>query len=237
MISFNKEEHKYTVNGEECISVTTLIGSWFKKFDPKKALASIRAKPKPIYNGMTDDEILLKWETDGIEAARLGNELHEKIEHYLKGDLSMDYFKDRSATDVEYGYALQFMEDNRLVTKEVEWRVGNEELKIAGTIDYAAQNKDGTIDLYDWKRSSNVSSINDSEYVGYSIVPELSHIPDRCYWRYTIQLNLYKFLIEKKGYKVRRMYIVCFHPNNLGYQKYQVSDLDLENVLNRIRKV
>ena len=124
------------------------------------------------------------------------------------------------------------MEDHKLVTKEIEWRVVYKELKIAGTIDYATQNKDGTLDLYDWKRSKKISN---NFISGYSIVPELSHIPDTSYWHYTIQLNLYKFLVEKKGYKVRRMYIVCFHPNNLGYQKFQVADLDLEKVLNRIQ--
>lgn len=232
MLSFDKDTHKYTVDGENCISVTTLIHSWFKPFDQKKALRSLRAKPNPLYDGMTDDEIVLKWEKDGNEASRLGNELHEKIENYLKGNLGIDYFKDRSITDIEYGYACQFMEDHKLVTKEIEWRVVYKELKIAGTIDYATQNKDGTLDLYDWKRSKKISN---NFISGYSIVPELSHIPDTSYWHYTIQLNLYKFLVEKKGYKVRRMYIVCFHPNNLGYQKFQVADLDLEKVLNRIQ--
>lgn len=223
MISFNKEEHTYTVDNDQYISVTTLLSSWFKKFDEEKVIRAIRAKPSK-YDGMTDDEIKKQWETERNEAARLGTDLHENIERYFKGD--------QVTESIEYGYFLQFIKDVPLITKAVEWTVFHKDIKLIGTIDYVSKNKDGTIDLYDWKRSKDILKTN-----GHSIIPELCHIPDSKFWKYTLQLNLYKYLVEKNGEKVRRMYIVCFHPINLGYQKYHVADLDLENVLNRIRKV
>jgi len=62
----------------------------------------------------------------------------------------------------------------------------------------------------------------------------LVHIPSSNYWKYTIQLNMYKYLVEKTtSYKVKNMFIVCFHPSNLGYQKYRVTDMYIENVLKR----
>jgi len=229
----DEETHTYTnEKGERYSSVTTLLGTWFNPFDEKKELKKIRNDPAKIkrYEGMSDDEIKQQWKTEGLEASRLGTELHKHIENYLTGN--MDYMKNRALIDVEYKYFLDFIE-TPLVTKGVEWRVWNDDIKLAGTIDYVSENKDGTIDLYDWKRSKSLTR----PLGGFSIVPELMHIPCTNFWKYTLQLNIYKWLIEKKGEKVRSMYIVCFHPINLGYQKYQVADLDLENVLNRSLKV
>lgn len=231
MVYFDKDTHTYTNEaGEKYDSVTTILSTWFNAFDEKKELRKIRNDPEKQkqYAGMTDDDIKLQWETGGREASRLGTELHEHIETYLNGDES--YMKDRALMDVEYGYFLDFIA-SPLVTKAVEWRVWNDALRLAGTIDYVTQNKDGTIDLYDWKRCKSLTR----PLGGYCTVPELMHIPHTNFWKYTLQLNMYKYLVEKKGEKVRRMFIVCFHPINLGFQKYQVADLDLENVLNRIQ--
>jgi hypothetical protein len=230
---FDKETHTYTnEKGETYISVTTLLGSWFNQFNEKEELKKIRRDPAKLkkYEGMTDEEIKLQWETGGLEASRLGTELHHHIENYLNGN--KEYMKDRALIDVEYKYFLDFIE-TPLVTKGVEWRVWNDDVLLAGTIDYVSQNKDGTVDLYDWKRCKSLTKPNG----GFCLIPELMHIPYTNFWKYTLQLNIYKWLIEKRGEKVKRMYIVCFHPINLGYQKYQVADLDLENVLNRSLKV
>jgi hypothetical protein len=37
--------------------------------------------------------------------------------------------------------------------------------------------------------------------------------------------------MEDMGMKVRDMYIVCFHPEHLGFQKYKVAKMDLETIL------
>lgn len=43
----------------------------------------------------------------------------------------------------------------------------------------------------------------------------LQHLPDCGGWHYRIQLNCYKFLLEKYyGRKVSAMYVVCTHPDN-----------------------
>lgn len=230
---FDEKTHTYTNEaGETYMSVTTLLKTWFKEFNEKEELKKIRSDPVKIkqYEGMTDEEIKLQWFTLGLEASTLGTELHGHIENYLKGNT--EYMKERSLIDVEYKYFLDFIE-TPLVLKGIEWRVWNDDIKLAGTIDCVSQNKDGTVDLYDWKRCKSLTK----GFGGFCLVPELIHIPYTNFWKYTLQLNLYKWLIEKKGEKVRSMYIVCFHPNNLGYQKYQVADLDLENVLNRSSKV
>jgi hypothetical protein len=225
MISFDASSHTYSVDGDTSyISVTTLLKSWFNPFDADKCIRSMKAKPtwnKSKYFEMSDASIKEKWAKDGEEAALLGTNMHETIEKFLNGNTVMD-------DSPEYSYFLRFISDSKLTIHKVEWRVCDPSIKLIGTIDCSCLNKDGTIDLYDWKRSNDIT-----KSFGFSIVPELSHIPASKYWQYTLQLNMYKQLAEKNGFTVRRMYIVCFHPNNLSYQKYHVADLDLENVLNR----
>ena len=43
---------------------------------------------------------------------------------------------------------------------------------------------------------------------------ELSHIPDAVGWKYRLQLNLYKYIVEKYyGFNVSRMHVVNIHPD------------------------
>ena len=39
-----------------------------------------------------------------------------------------------------------------------EWMVWDDELKFAGSIDMTYVNEDGTIDIYDWKRSVGIKN-------------------------------------------------------------------------------
>lgn len=222
MISFDSSTHTYTVDGDSSYtSVTTLLKSWFKPFDADKCLRVLKARPNSKYDGMSDEDIKEKWTKEGEEASALGTALHADIEQFFHGGHVMN-------DSPEYSYFLRMISDLNLKVHEVEWRLCDPSIKLIGTIDFASVNKDGTIDLYDWKRSKEIN-----KSYGFSILEELSHIPASKYWQYTLQLNMYKHLAEKNGHKVRRMYIVCFHPTNLSYQKYHVADLDLKNVLNR----
>jgi len=215
MISFQPSTHTYTVNDKPFISVTTLLSTWFPKFDADKTIAKMNP-PNPI-------ELKAEWEEKGRIAAELGTQLHESIEAYFKGTpIPLD--------TVEYGYFQDFVAMSTLNTFQVEWRIFHEPTSLIGTIDYVSKNEDGSIDLYDWKRSSDLS-----KGYGRCLLPELSHIPDTKYWKYTLQLNLYRFLAKENGYKVNKMYIVCFHPSNSGFQKLEVQVIDVKTILNKYR--
>lgn len=217
------ESHQYFKDDIQYISVTTLRDSWFKKFDADETLRKMRLKPMGKYEGMTDEEIKQLWSSKGEVASAQGTALHKHIELYYKLAPVID-------TSIEYAQFLSFAQDSSLIPYEIEWMVCDPETRIAGTIDFVAQNKDGTIDLYDWKRCK----VNEYRtWYSSCLEPELFHIPDTTYWKYTIQLNLYKYLVEKMGKRVRRMYLVCFHPDILNYQRYQVAEVGLEKVLNR----
>lgn len=219
MISFNEETHTYEVDGDKTYtSVTTLLSSWFKPFDSDKAIQCIRKNKNPTYESMTDDEIKELWKRDGELAAELGTALHKKIENYLQGE--------EVVGETDFHHFLTFIQDFPLKVKCAEWRLFDASIKLIGTIDCVSENEDGTLTIYDWKRTRSVN-----KGAGSCQHPLLRHIPATNYWKYTLQLNMYRHLVETNGYTVKDMYIVVFHPENIGYLKYKVSNVDLTNVL------
>jgi hypothetical protein len=77
------------------------------------------------------------------------------------------------------------------------------------------------VDIYDWKRAKD---IHGKKYT--RLLAPLEHLYATDIIKYSIQLNLYKHIIEKRyGFKVRDMYLVAFHPNYETYQKVQVKHM------------
>ena len=87
-------------------------------------------------------------------------------------------------------------------------------------------NEDGSIDIYDWKRSKEIKTTNRWQYATTECI---SHLPDTNFWHYSLQLNIYKFLLEKNyGKTIKDMYLVVMHPNQKKYQRYKVPELSTE---------
>jgi hypothetical protein len=89
------------------------------------------------------------------------------------------------------------------------------------------KNKDGTLSIYDWKRTKEIKAVN--HWNKWSINPLLSHIPDTNYWHYALQLNTYKAIIEEKyGEKVTQLVLVRLHPDADSYEVIELPDLQKE---------
>ena len=119
-----------------------------------------------------------------------------------------------------------------------EWAVYDENLKLAGTIDMCAINANGSLSLYDWKRTKAIKKIN--YYKKYSTLETLHYLDDTNFNHYALQLNLYKYILEKNyNFKVSSMYLVCLHPDNKNndYLMYSVPTMNYEvgQVLNYIK--
>jgi len=226
-IQFEANGHIYTIDGEKgkFTSVTTWGGSHFPKFNPDETIKGMMASPKwtqSKYYGMTPEAIKRQWNTSGIVASTLGTKLHEDIEITLDG-------QELNNTNIEYGHFLKFRKERLNGTNEpyrTEWTIFDEEHKLAGSIDYAAMRPDGSIDLYDWKRTKEIKM---SGFGRTAVSPFLSHIPDANFWKYSIQLNIYRSILERcYGVRVNSMTIVCLYPDNPSYECYDVPRLENE---------
>ena len=79
--------------------------------------------------------------------------------------------------------------------------------------------------LFDWKRSKQIKKEN---YYRKGKYP-LNHIDDANYWHYALQLNIYKYILEKNYSKnISSIYLVRLHPDQQDYEVMSIPDLTTE---------
>jgi len=250
-IKFFEEDHKYVISLEPDVkytSVTTWIHEHFEKFDADKIIHKMMNgpgwKPGHKYWNMTPAQIKDQWNSNKDELAGSGTNLHFQIEcyhnddrfafKYLNKHLYQLYICDHgnklSETPLEWQYFINFIKDHpHLKPYRTEWTVFNEDFKISGSIDMIYENPDGTLSIYDWKRSKNISRIN--TFNKFAITSLICHLPDSIFWHYALQLNTYKFILESKyEKKIRDMYLVRLHPDaeEKNYELIELPDLSIE---------
>jgi hypothetical protein len=237
-VTFVEESHLYYVDGGKVgTSVTSLIHDVFPAFDAdamarKIASGGCSAVTRAKYAGMTCDDIKQRWELDGRAASALGTRLHADIEAY---------FNDAEVRNdsLEWSFFLKFVADHGHAFEpyRTEWIVYDEDLDLAGSIDFVARSteraserdseRDSDRDseraefyIYDWKRCKEIKSENRYEK-GFGGLPNcnLSH--------YTIQLNMYRYLLQKHyGIRVTKLFLVVMHPNTATYNLVPVDILE-----------
>jgi hypothetical protein len=228
-IQFFEEGHKYIIATDpntKYTSVTTWNHSHFPKFDADKVIEKVMNskswKPGHKYWGLTADQIKKQWSDNGASVSGAGTDLHYDIECFMNNDKLPPKYTHKDLlnastnhknTSPEWSYFLKFVEETpHLRPYRTEWCVYNEDLKLSGSIDMVYENPDGSLSIYDWKRSKEISPVN--RFNSYAVTECISHIPDSNFWHYALQLNTYKALIEAKyDKKVRELFLVRLHPN------------------------
>jgi len=260
-IQFTEEDHKYIIltdQTSEYTSVTTWNHKHFEEFDSDSVIDKMMNgknwNSKNKYWGMSKEEINKQWNDKRDSYLDAGTKLHFEIENYhnnnklpknyTNNDLlkfhSTFYTKDinhnndnnnnNDSLSIELKYFTNFIKDHPdLQPYRTEWRIYDEDIKIAGSIDMVYKNPDGTLSIYDWKRTQQIKQFND--FNKFAITPLLSHIPDSNYWHYALQLNTYKFILERKyNKKIKDLYLVRLHPNADNYELYKLPILNTEMV-------
>jgi hypothetical protein len=258
-IKFEEEGHKYTIldsssgvpsNGYT--SVTTWVHTHFPHFDADSIIAKMMSgkawKPGHKYWGLTADGIKDLWNTKRDDACGAGTKLHYEIECFMNSSvLRFDYKHcellyqhnmlikyDKRYLDFgkEWSYFMKFVADfPELKPYRTEWTVYHEELRLAGSIDMVYENLDGTLSIYDWKRSAEISHVN--AWDKCALTKEIDWMPDSNFWHYALQLNTYKAILELKyGKIVKDLFLVRLHPDSTDYELIQVPDLkdDIEKL-------
>jgi hypothetical protein len=217
-ISFDEKTHTYSIDGSSdgIISVTTLIHHHFPKFDSSKVLKLMKNK-KQKYPNMSDEEIKKLWSENGKNASENGTKMHKMIENYYNSEENKENSK-------EFQYFLSFNKtiENKFIPYRTEWSVFDGSLDLAGQIDMIYKKQDGTYALYDWKRSKEIKKENSFEK-GLGKLSSLDHCN---YIHYSIQLNIYKRILETRyDMKVSEMCLVILHPDNDSYLLEKVNDM------------
>ena len=228
---YKGKNHVYVIEGadDHPTSVTQLIHKYFEEFDEdaiiEKYYEKWQADDDHKYYGLSKDAIKDLWEKNRVEASQLGTKMHALIEAFFNNEL-----KERPKS-VEFDYFANFWADFIRVNPgyrphRVEWRVYTDSKKVSGSIDFTMIGPNGEIIIIDWKRSKKISFKCDWGRVGK---PPLKHLEDCNYVHYSLQLNTYKYILEKYyGKTVKGMYLVILHPDNANYMMIPVYTLDKE---------
>lgn len=218
LLSFDPANHIYTIDNAPYKSVTTVVQECFEKFDVDYWAPRIARK-----KGITEAELKAQWEEKAEKARRLGTLMHDKIEKHYLGEAP--------ESDETYRLFELFIKDHRLTPYRTEWAIFDETLRIAGTLDFLDYT-DGVYTIYDWKRSDKIiengQPLTTDRYNKTALSP-INHIPDTTYWHYTLQLSIYRYILERNyGITVKTSRLAIFHPAYTTYHVIEVPYLKKE---------
>lgn len=226
-LEFEEDTHSYFYKDQRFTSVTSYISKIFEEFDREKSVYNLMNSKDWKYHelyGKKKEEIFDIWSERNRIAIEKGVILHQDIENYLN-KIPIEN------NSIEFEYFKKFLSENKMNVYRTEWKIFDETLKLAGTIDMCSRNNNGDICIYDWKRSKSI--IRKKKYPTFSNLPELYHMENTNFNHYSLQLNLYKYILEKKyNVKVSGMFLVCLHPENKNndYLLYNVPFLKKEMI-------
>jgi hypothetical protein len=250
-VKFYEKDHKYKINNEVCkYSVTTLLKKYSEEFDVEK-----NAKNVALKQNKNIETILKEWDFKREYACFKGTEFHKYIENFLNRKfLSLDDdglyrmllkegCEDIDSKQVKYKETMRYMVRNFLKFYEwydksfhyikSEFAVGDIDSKICGTIDNLSYNRETkNLTVFDYKTNHTIKTVG---FKGKTMLRELSHLQDCELSKYSLQLHIYKRILEKNsGFKVDNLYIVWF-PENQDYELMTPLDLnkEAEFVLNK----
>lgn len=200
-ITFTEDDHKYIdSNQKQYISVTTIIGEAFEKFNSVKI-----AKQCCVKKGKPWEVLVKEWEELGKAATKLGTRVHENCEYQINGEIEKMHTASSENIYEQILFNLAYKEVNKLLTNkkivklETEKLIFSPTLKIAGSIDLFVTYIDGSYHIFDWKiLSKGLSMIGFNNKCG--ILNATKKIPDSNYWHYALQLQIYEILLKIENY-------------------------------------
>ena len=198
-IVFTESNHKYesVVDNKriDYVSGTGFVSMFFPEFDPTGKITERCAQKE----GLTVAELKAKWAAKGKESCRLGTRMHETCEDVFLGNA----FRNTPEDDIERARFSNAIEIAKKIKERVdiigvEKIVFDEQLQLAGTVDFLGRSKkDGSYIIIDHKSNKEIELEN--KWNKFALDP-ISCIPDTNFGHYTCQLNLYQYLLKYGQY-------------------------------------
>ena len=216
-IVFDEAPHTYTVDDTHVVprSVTGVLHQFVNAFDADVALAEMRARNTWVWKQesylteqgevMSDDQIKEKWAHNGLVQRSHGTLLHYHVEQFLNG-ASIE--EPHSPEFQQFLYLHEDVIAPNFTVYRTEISLFHVGLQVAGQADCLCLDADGSIAIWDWKRSKEIRM----DSLRQMRAP-LVHLPDSNYFHYALQLNLYRYMLESEyDLRVSRMLLGVVHP-------------------------
>jgi hypothetical protein len=217
-LKFDEAEHAYTYEGVVMNSVTTIIG-WFKQPFDSDTLSKRTAEKR----GITQEEVLKEWDDKRDYACELGTDVHDYAEYQILGKESRPPL-DAKAEKLRAVVDEYFKAHPSLKPEYTEIKLCMPVHAMAGNADLIMVSKDGKRFLYDWKTSKQIAQ---KSFYKKKMRHFLAHLDDCNFNHYSLQLYIYKQMLESKGLKIDGCYIIHLQ-QRAGWKEYKAYDLDEE---------
>lgn len=243
-IRFIEKDHKYKINGNIAnYSVTSLLKKYTSEFDSNKI-----AKNVAIKQNRRVEDVLKEWDYKRNYSCLKGTEFHKYVENFLNrkfveldeksfhefllSEKSNDieskkqtYIKTFKQMIISFLNFYKWYDENYYFLKS-EFVVGDFESGVCGTIDNLSfHKKDKTLAILDYKTNQNIKS---EGFKGKKLLNEMSHLDDCELVKYSIQLHVYKYILEKNtNFEVKNLHIIWF-PENGNYKLIEPLSLEKE---------
>jgi len=228
-VTFHDEPHKYYVDGKELISVTTIIHRYQEEFQE-----DYWSKYKADKYVLTQREVLRAWKFINKKGIIKGSAIHDYAENLFQNkifpypkQLILDEFGFDPVLD-EYNitkkHVDKFYNDvkGKLIPIRTEMIIYDNESLIGGMLDILFYNvKKKVFQIWDWKTNKKFDKVVKSRHFH----DKLMVLEDSDLEIYSLQLAMYKFIIEKiTGIQLGESYVVWFSHNNDSYEIIKTKD-------------
>ena len=227
IIYYNDEQHKYwTDNCPKFTSVTTVIDSYFPKFDSDTISKNYAKKHK-----MKQEDVLEMWKLEGVKGSNLGNNVHNYCENFILGKTPPKAINKKAGIMMKNITPVLVMLLKNYEILGCEKILFSEHFKIAGTIDLLVRNKrTNKIHIIDWKTNKQIKTFN--YYKKFGFYP-IEHIADTNFYHYCLQTSLYKYLILHENYYNEEIITSICHishggkikPYDTTYYKHEIDEM------------
>lgn len=241
-ITFIEKTHTYLINGvnSNCLSVTGVIKKFKPVFDVDNAASRVAKRLNvPI------DCVKKDWEINNSLSTSLGSIVHKYIENFysnkkipiektlisqLLGESEKLILLQKIPILIEFFHSF-YVDYSHLICAKTEFVIGDiEDTKICGMIDLLCYNsKTDSFEIVDFKTNKKIKTA--SSYKSIMSAP-FNDLPDCELTHYTIQLNMYKYIIEKyTNIKITGLKIVWLNDSNSSYKIFE-----LEHIQSKVKE-
>ena len=226
-IKFVPDTHQYFLDGEEYISVSSLMEKFIKPFDRETISKKVADR-----NGLSQIEVKTLWDIRRDFSTVKGTEFHLYVEKYLQENRCLETI---TPIENEIKQFHQFWDEKakkKYDVLEVELVLYDRELKFAGTLDCLLRNKESNkVYIIDWKTNQEIKRENKFENFLFPI----EHLEASNFNRYSLQTGFYRYMLEKyTDIQVAGSHLVHFYDSK---KAEVISCLDFSKEIEKILKV
>lgn len=209
---FDPISHTYTYQDpldpfpSRFISVTQFISQFKKKFD-----SEFWAKKKAAETGKTRHQVLQEWQQISETAMGLGTDVHQWIESFYKGESPALPVCPIARKRIEGFLELHRLKLHKLTPVHQEFRLFSKKWKLAGTTDGIFE-MGGDYYVGDWKTNKKFTTDSTPNGRWQKLLWPFDDLWDNSLNSYSIQLSLYRLLLEEAGFKTKGSFLVWIGP-------------------------